>query len=297
MRQEASTRAEEQSAAIPDTLVGGMDGARLPFTAAASEIGFCGEKPLIPGWLLEPADLLARMAHFDARLSEVAVAERDAEPRVAEHGGAGSQLAGALVLVWTVRSVTRRWSGWRRRATRGPRPDSRRRRLSLSVRYFLVRSAPVGILPTRMRRSVAAARRELGAQRMAATAEASGLTPEQVHAWALERMARERARLESEKARPTPIIVQRGRPNPNAKPVALPPHVAQMMARMRAARAQADAHSTYVRAERGPLHAGSNAQASGPSGTDVMRDAIARARARAGMQTRADGKTSWVVDD
>ena len=72
---------------------------------------------------------------------------------------------------------------------------------------------------------------------------------------------------------------------------------------MRESRAQADAHSAYVRAERGPMHQAEGGTTPPQLGTiggtraDAIRQAIAQARARSGLQTAPDGTKSWVVDD
>lgn len=298
MQQEIPVPSATPSVQTPEPPTEGAAGARPGDAPEGADWGVCGVPSLIPGWIYEPAELLAQMARFEARQAEVAVATRDATPALPGHLGAGEMVLALTVAAGIVRAVRSRLSRRaQRRADRRDRTERRasgRERLSLSLRYILIRSIPRGILPLALRRRVDASRRELGARKMALTAEASGLTPEQVHAWALERMARERAQ---EEAAPSPkgITVHRGRRNPNARPVTVPPHVAQMMARMRAARSQADAHATYVRAERGPQVAGATAIPDARASS--IQQAIARARARSGLQHNADGTKSWVVDD
>ena len=302
MQQEIPVPSATPSVQTPDPLTEGTAGARPDDAPEDADWGVCGVPSLIPGWIYEPAELLAQLARFEARQAEVAVATRDAKPALPGHLGAGEMVLALTLAAGLVRAVRSRLSRRavreaERRAQRGRRASGRER-LSLSLRYILIRSIPRRILPAGLKRRVDASRRDLGARKMALTAEASGLTPEQVHAWALERMARERAQERAQQeAAPAPqgITVHRGRRNPNARPVTVPPHVAQMMARMRAARSQADAHATYVRAERGPQVAG--AAAIPDARASSIQQAIANARARSGIQHNADGTKSWVVDD
>ncbi len=223
-----------------------------PPASAGGPIEVCGGEPLAPGWLREPAELLARWAAAE----EAAFRGPTPAPAVPSHTGLfapGAFLA--LLLVrrlcrWYLRGVTpalsrvvRVWAFTDRLEARElVRALVPRRRSatdsSPSPPPVLPSSRDTGSSSPKPVHDPSPGGADPGADRL--DYGSPRLDPDRIREWG-------RRHLERTEPGETRVIPLR-RPAPAE--VAVPPHVAEMMARLRERKRQQTAHASYVRAER-----------------------------------------------